>query len=615
MATTEQPWKQKYFDSLEDFEQKEKHWSEVEDLLRRTISRLTLAADGLDDALDNQLVELRNAIRDRADSPALSRKIETMSKTLVRLDGQRAQQQEAAPPTQLLEQLLDQLSLPKGTGRKQKALKKELSKAGKDTAPEPVVRAFAELLSQSLQLAQPEDAASPGDEPASPAAKPAKEGMLKRLFAKEGTAPATTHPNIDPLAEARELLIHLADQITTTDAVSTSDLRQRVLRAEQARELRTLGGELIQQLHSVPADPTPTETEEAAPAETGMPVHEALLQLLEQLQLPAECATEIEALQDQLDHPGADTPWHEVLEGIAGLVNQQRARIQAEKQALEDFLKQLTERLQEVDEHLHGSEAFREASLQSSRELDAAVKEEVREIETSVRDAADLDQLKNEVQGHLENIIQQLEVHQRDEEQSHTQAKQEVATLQARLKQMEDETEQLRDRVREERAQAMTDALTGIPNRMAFDERMAQELARWKRFKTPLALLMWDVDHFKHVNDDYGHKAGDKVLKTIAKSLQAEIRVTDFLARFGGEEFVLLMTGTELPVIQEVADKLRGHVAESGFHFRGTDVQVTISCGIALFSNDDTPEQVFERADQALYRAKEQGRNRCVAAE
>jgi len=104
-------------------------------------------------------------------------------------------------------------------------------------------------------------------------------------------------------------------------------------------------------------------------------------------------------------------------------------------------------------------------------------------------------------------------------------------------------------------------------------------------------------------------------LKVIAATLAENIRETDFLARYGGEEFVLLMTGTAQPAILDVAEKLRQAVAVTGFHFRGEDVPVTISCGITEFRAGDSVEAVFERADRALYRAKAEGRNRCVVAE
>jgi len=125
--------------------------------------------------------------------------------------------------------------------------------------------------------------------------------------------------------------------------------------------------------------------------------------------------------------------------------------------------------------------------------------------------------------------------------------------------------------------------------------------------------VIWDVDHFKKVNDTFGHKAGDKVLRTIARNLAGSIRETDFIARYGGEEFVHLMTGAELENCVAVADKLRGKIEATGFHFREQAVTITVSCGVTQFRDGDSSESWFERADRALYKAKQAGRNRCVS--
>ena len=180
---------------------------------------------------------------------------------------------------------------------------------------------------------------------------------------------------------------------------------------------------------------------------------------------------------------------------------------------------------------------------------------------------------------------------------------------------LEEESKALKARVQKERMQAQTDTLTGVANRLGYDQRISQEYARWKRFGNPLILIVCDVDHFKRINDDYGHAAGDKALKTIAKLLQGKIRETDYLARFGGEEFVLIMPGANQDVAKEVAEKLRDAVGSSGFHFKGEPVSITISAGVAEFKEGDVPLAVFERADNALYKAKEAGRNKVVVAE
>jgi len=147
---------------------------------------------------------------------------------------------------------------------------------------------------------------------------------------------------------------------------------------------------------------------------------------------------------------------------------------------------------------------------------------------------------------------------------------------------------------------------------MAYEERSEQEYARWKRYRAPLSLIVVDIDFFKKINDNFGHVAGDKVLKTIAQLMDESVRETDFLARYGGEEFVIIMTDTGADDALNVADKLRVAVENCGFHYRGESVPITISCGIAEFKNkNDTTGSVFERADVALYKAKDSGRNRC----
>jgi diguanylate cyclase len=142
---------------------------------------------------------------------------------------------------------------------------------------------------------------------------------------------------------------------------------------------------------------------------------------------------------------------------------------------------------------------------------------------------------------------------------------------------------------------------------------MEEEFARWSRFRQPLCIAAWDIDHFKRINDAYGHRAGDKVLRIVADTLAERLRETDFLARYGGEEFVMILPGTQADGAAQVIEAMRAAVAGLGFHFRGNPVSVTVSCGITPFRDGDSPDEAFERADKALYRAKQAGRNRCEA--
>lgn len=154
---------------------------------------------------------------------------------------------------------------------------------------------------------------------------------------------------------------------------------------------------------------------------------------------------------------------------------------------------------------------------------------------------------------------------------------------------------------------ASVDVLTGLRNRYSFNGRVAEEIERAKRYGTPLSLIIMDMDHFKRINDTYGHDAGDDVIRKLASTLRQMVRKVDLLARWGGEEFVLLMPEVDLTDALRVAEKLR-FGAESLTHINGE--KVTISLGVSEWQSVDTQESWFSRTDKALYHAKRKGRNR-----
>jgi diguanylate cyclase (GGDEF)-like protein len=160
-----------------------------------------------------------------------------------------------------------------------------------------------------------------------------------------------------------------------------------------------------------------------------------------------------------------------------------------------------------------------------------------------------------------------------------------------------------------------TDALTGIANRRSFDERLSVEVARANRYGTPLALVMIDLDHFKELNDRFGHLAGDEVLKRVAALVDREKRLGDLVARYGGEELAAILPHTEARAAMVWAERVRQLVAGTRVQSEAGALTVTASFGVAgAASNRETPAALIEEADQALYQAKRQGRNRVMAA-
>lgn len=161
-----------------------------------------------------------------------------------------------------------------------------------------------------------------------------------------------------------------------------------------------------------------------------------------------------------------------------------------------------------------------------------------------------------------------------------------------------------------EHLKALTDPLTSLPNRAGYDEQIQSEFERWKRYQQQFSIVVCDLDHFKRINDSFGHLAGDKVLRLIANILSRQSRATDFVARYGGEEFVILMPSTGAHEAKKAVEKIRQSIENSPFNFHGKPVQITMSFGVAEITLDESLDALFERADRALYRAKGDGRNR-----
>ncbi len=356
------------------------------------------------------------------------------------------------------------------------------------------------------------------------------------------------------------------------------------------------------------------ESEQGSSRFCALLVSEILYQLLERVALPPEMSARLDLLKQGLAHGLEQGKWGEMLEKVSDLAVDIRSKINEERGDTERFLKGITARLQELDNYFTGTQAQRAELMEAGKALDDALQNEIRGIAATMNGVAEISVLKVQIQSSLEAVTKHVSHYRNREQARHQKNDEQLKELTHRIAEMETESQSLRERIKKEREQALVDGLTGVPNRLAYDERVSQEAKRWKRFKDPVAILVWDIDLFKRINDNYGHAAGDNALRTIAKLMNDKIRETDFLARYGGEEFVLVMPGADSHAAEAAAEKLRVAVASTSFHFRGSPVKVTISCGIAEFIDGDTPESVFERADHALYRSKAAGRNRVTIA-
>jgi diguanylate cyclase len=158
-------------------------------------------------------------------------------------------------------------------------------------------------------------------------------------------------------------------------------------------------------------------------------------------------------------------------------------------------------------------------------------------------------------------------------------------------------------------SEARTDALTGLPNRRAFDDELTRRFAAWRRHEARLSMLLVDVDHFKKFNDRHGHLAGDAVLHEVAQALHATMRQSDLVARFGGEEFAAVLPHSDIGEARQAAERVRRAIQQRVFRFEDRSLQVTVSCGAAQALRGEDSASLITRADAALYSAKKAGRN------
>ncbi|WP_100639215.1 diguanylate cyclase [Marinobacter salexigens] len=450
----------------------------------------------------------------------------------------------------------------------------------------------------------------------------AERNALERMLVRTSLASAGQAPELDHLLEQvradlrknrvdverwRQLQEQIDRQIALLDDVSTPNTgnNREPLSAElsEARPVAENAGDEDQ-----PASGVKSSEDQSQRLRIARRVGHLLGQLLTQVSLESDAEARARNLQRALL---SSDDWDELREGLNQVADLIVAAVTRSQREFEAFLKRLDERLVVLQEHFtvqSSAQSGREAAVEK---LDRNIREEIEQVDQCIEASGDIHELKQSVSGHLELIGQAVNRFRVEEAEREQLLSAQLMTMQEKMAVMETHSEQMRGQIRKERERAVTDLLTQLPNRDAWQERLSFEYNRWKRYQYPLTVGILDIDLFKRVNDSYGHKAGDRVLQLVAREVKKRLRKTDFVARIGGEEFALLFPETLPDDARVVLDKLRGHVSALPFHFGGQPVTVTFSGGLVGFARDDTEESVFERADRALYLAKESGRN-CI---
>ena len=292
---------------------------------------------------------------------------------------------------------------------------------------------------------------------------------------------------------------------------------------------------------------------------------------------------------------------------VSELINEAIGRIEFSN----DFLVELSKDLFKMEEQLSSYQNYNRETHHISSEFQNDLSSHTDELHRVFDSGKNMQDVRNLLTSKLNTISKAIEIKRESDEARLQEADANITELQNNLRIYKEEILQVKERSESLEKEVLLDALTQISNRRAYDLQIRENLRRFHRNGEQFSLILMDIDHFKKVNDDYGHKAGDKCLKEIAKLIKSSLRQADFLARYGGEELIAILPGSGAAGAQNVAEKIRCCIANARFYYKDDIIPVTISLGVTgVMASDTDPEAPFIRVDEAMYRAKKDGRNR-----
>ncbi|WP_350432857.1 GGDEF domain-containing protein [Shewanella sp. H8] len=286
--------------------------------------------------------------------------------------------------------------------------------------------------------------------------------------------------------------------------------------------------------------------------------------------------------------------------------------IAREKTASQDFLFSLNDALLIVHDVVNNVHNNSQRNEQLKGQLNQEINLRVNSTGELVTGADNLNELKTQLTVQLSSIRDALSRKEALEQREQTILRKSIESMRKELNAMSQEASNYKEKLFEHQKLNLLDPLTQLANRTALEDRMEQAYRNHIRYKTPLWIAITDIDHFKIINDNFGHSTGDKTLQVIAMALKNSLRDSEFVARYGGEEFVLLLPDINNDHISILLNRVREKIKNIPFKFKNQRITVTLSIGAAQVMENESLEDAFERADAALYQAKNNGRDRVV---
>ncbi len=585
-------YREKYRRAIAEQERLEKQFKFQLDALKKTITHLSSAAQGLDKQLDASLILLKEKMRG-ASGQQVFEQMERVQSAATNFEHSRhVTAMNAAKQVGAMTDQLAELKIPPqlktSLGSFSKGLKKRLD----------AYRNYPEVIQElkKLQEIALEEAANP------PSSFWQRMKGGKTLATPEEEAPEPAEPEVDVASEE-------PNESGEREEKEIGALEPQF--EEVDTEIAPKEGELITAHEDSSSKAMFNAGDEDSYEQVSQRIARTLENLVSRIEPNDVVRHKIDIVQLRIQR-GMD--WYVLAVTLEDIRDILLLRYLQNDQEFSEYLKRVNEELKAISDALGLASESEEINRANSEKFSDTVSDQVDKMRNNMENTTSIDDLKMAVTDHL-TVIQGALGDYHSNKSTTASLTEQLRSLVQKVESVENESEKTKELLEEERYRATHDPLTELPNREAYNERAFHELQRFKRYCRPLTLAVCDIDRFKSINDTYGHQAGDKVLTLIAKLISTRLRKVDFVARYGGEEFVMLMPETPKSQALTVLDKVRAVIGKTPFKFKGSPVNITISFGLASFSAEDSVESVFERADKALYQAKDEGRNRCIIAE
>ncbi|MDB4456143.1 GGDEF domain-containing protein [bacterium] len=578
---TGSPWKLKYLELIKEQELVALEWQKKVDELHRGVAKISIAAQGQDATLDAALEGVRQSLNDKT-GVSLAAQIDALETGIHAMDNTRIKRGNQA--TESLATLLGQLQ----TVKIDRPSALAINKLGK------------ELKKSANRLAEPFDI----------------ELWLEKVVAAQSTAlqslePLITVPKAPPVKKALlpTLLLDLRRRLMGAETVATNDNVSKVDSAKKSLASSSAAKNVIaNQSQAIIEQKDNADSYESVRVE----VVAVLLGLLADIDVPADAQHFANQLYKDLQN---GLEWPDFIPALDKVVTVVVAALGRDQRQFEQFLQGLNQQLLEIGSFIsfvdHSQLISTGQTQDLSDELDSHVSDIVSRFESddAAQNIEGVVALKDSVSDKLQTIVSSLEQFQSNQSEQQALMAQQLLEMTTRVEGMDSDVREASEGLQKQRDKLLRDTLTDLPNREAYNIRVQQEYDRWQRYQRPLVLAVADVDFFKRTNDEFGHEAGDRMLKIIGKTLLQQLRKTDFIARFSGAQFTILLPETTLQAGQQALEKLRIAVQSCPLRFAKKPLTITISLGATLLVDGDTIVTARHRAEQACAMAKSSGRN------